>query len=176
MNIKFLGSDIDRHVPIFPSHPRLDQTGQGSPRDRARMGARRQARAALGETMIPALREIPGFLTYGYFPFRNFWLTTAWRIVKLLCQPKCLCLGQPRRGCTMNLMNRKLRQHLQDAPRGTLNALADHLGVPYQTIQKWLSGERPLSEKDYKRCMVFLTGYRPAPADRYAILDHLHQA
>jgi hypothetical protein len=54
--------------------------------------------------------------------------------------------------------NRKLDQHLQDAPRGTLNALATHMGVRYQTIQKWVSGERPLSEEDYDRALVFLIG------------------
>jgi hypothetical protein len=58
----------------------------------------------------------------------------------------------------MNL-NYKLRQHLQDAPRGALNALAKHMSVQYQTIQKWKSGERPLSEEDYDRCLVFLIGY-----------------
>ena len=56
-------------------------------------------------------------------------------------------------------MNRKLRQHLRDAPRGALNALADHLGVPYQTIQKWISGKRPLTQEDYDRCLVFLIGF-----------------
>jgi hypothetical protein len=66
-----------------------------------------------------------------------------------------MCIGPTRKGGTMN---RKLRQHLQDAPRGTLNALATHMGVRYQTIQKWVSGERPLSEEDYDRALVFLIG------------------
>jgi hypothetical protein len=71
------------------------------------------------------------------------------------------CASDNKEGGTMNrkLRQQKLRQHLQDAPRGALNALADHLGVPYQTIQKLMSGERPLSEKDYDRCLVFLIGY-----------------
>jgi hypothetical protein len=52
---------------------------------------------------------------------------------------------------------RLLLSHLiQCAPHGIQAALARHLGVPHQTIQKWKTGERPLRRADFDKAVAFI--------------------